>query len=105
MSLQLQHACCDGRLILGGCRSVNRPPPAALRRPEAHDRAAVAAIEEDVMGELVVNMFMSLDGVLQGPGGPDEDREAGFEYGGWEAAHFAQGAGEGNTEHNAGFGG
>ena len=26
------------------------------------------AIEEDVMGELVVNMFTSLDGVLQGPG-------------------------------------
>jgi hypothetical protein len=29
------------------------------------------------MGELVVNMFTSLDGVLQGPGGPDEDREGG----------------------------
>jgi hypothetical protein len=61
---------------------VNRPPPAALRRPEGDDRAAVAAIEEDLMGELVVNMFTSLDGVLQGPGAPDEDREAGFEYGG-----------------------
>jgi hypothetical protein len=30
------------------------------------------------MGALVVNMFTSLDGVLQGPGGPEEDREAGF---------------------------
>ena len=35
------------------------------------------------MGELVVNMFMSLDGVLQGPGAPDEDRAGGFVYGGW----------------------
>ena len=33
------------------------------------------------MGELVVNMFTSLDGVLQGPGSPDEDREGGFAYG------------------------
>ena len=57
---------------------MNRPPPAALRRPAGDDRAAVATIEEDVMGELVVSMFMSLDGVLQGPGGPDEDREGGL---------------------------
>jgi hypothetical protein len=40
------------------------------------------------MGELIVNMFMSLDGVLQGPGAPDEDREEGFEYGGWQAPYF-----------------
>jgi dihydrofolate reductase len=30
---------------------------------------------------------MSLDGVIQAPGGPDEDRDGGFEHGGWIAPH------------------
>ena len=36
------------------------------------------------MSSIVVQAFMTLDGVVQGPGGPDEDREAGFEHGGWQ---------------------
>lgn len=35
------------------------------------------------MGKLVVSEFVSLDGVIQGPGGPDEDRRGGFAHGGW----------------------
>ena len=36
---------------------------------------------------LAAKIFMTLDGVYQGPGGRDEDRRGGFERGGWQAHH------------------
>src|SRR6476619_6346077 len=42
--------------------------------------------------KLIATMMMSLDGVIQGPGGPDEDRRGGFQRGGW--AHHNDEAGE-----------
>lgn len=37
---------------------------------------------------VVVAEFMSLDGVVQAPGGPDEDRDGGFAHGGWSMPYF-----------------
>ena len=40
------------------------------------------------MGIIQVDLFLTLDGVYQAPGGPDEDRAGGFELGGWQATYF-----------------
>ena len=50
------------------------------------------------MRQLIVAEFITLDGVIQAPGGPDEDTEGGFAHGGWTlpywhddiGAHFFQ---------------
>ena len=37
---------------------------------------------------VVVSEFTSLDGVVQAPGGPEEDTSGGFGHGGWSLAYF-----------------
>ena len=40
------------------------------------------------MRKLIVNTFVSLDGVMQAPGGPEEDPTGGFALGGWAVNYF-----------------
>jgi dihydrofolate reductase len=38
--------------------------------------------------QIILSDFMSLDGVVQAPGGPEEDTEGGFAHGGWSMPYF-----------------
>jgi dihydrofolate reductase len=42
------------------------------------------------MRKIIVQEFITLDGVMQAPGGPEEDTSSDFQYGGWVAPYFAE---------------
>jgi dihydrofolate reductase len=44
-----------------------------------------------VMRKLVVSTFVSLDGIMQAPGGPEEDPTGGFAFGGWTFNYWDEG--------------
>jgi dihydrofolate reductase len=46
------------------------------------------------MGNVIVNEFLTLDGVMQSPGYDGEDRRGGFEHGGWQPPYFDDAAGK-----------
>jgi len=54
------------------------------------------------MRKLVVNTFVTLDGVMQAPGGPEEDPSGGFEHGGWSVGYWDDVMGEHMTKVSSG---
>src|SRR6185312_611270 len=58
--------------------SAESVPDCSRRRQESEPDQG-----EPKMSTIVVQAFITLDGVVQSGGGPDDDREGGFEHGGW----------------------
>ncbi|WP_078130213.1 dihydrofolate reductase family protein [Leptospira alexanderi] len=46
------------------------------------------------MRKIIVLSFITLDGIMQAPGGPEEDPSGGFKYGGWTAPYFDEVSGK-----------
>jgi dihydrofolate reductase len=57
------------------------------------------------MRRVIINEQLTLDGVMQGPGAPDEDRSGGFEHGGWAMTYFDEVMGEAAGEGMGSAGG
>jgi dihydrofolate reductase len=54
------------------------------------------------MRELIVQSFVTLDGVMQAPGGPGEDDDGGFAYGGWSVNYWDEQMGQVMDEATSG---
>jgi dihydrofolate reductase len=57
------------------------------------------------MPRIVVSQFLTLDGIMQAPGDPNEDRSGGFDQGGWQPAYFDEAFGDFVMEGFAATGG
>src|SRR5688572_27272601 len=73
---------------MGGLSHPHRPR--SRRARGAH----VLAQEVAIVAKVLVKEFLTLDGVMQAPGTPDEDRSGGFDQGGWQLPYFDDAFGE-----------
>jgi dihydrofolate reductase len=62
--------------------------PARPARLHAERATPVTHRNEEHVMKVVINEFISLDGVVQAPGGPEEDTDGGFAHGGWSGPFF-----------------
>jgi hypothetical protein len=55
------------------------------------------------MRKITVGAMVSMDGVMQAPGGPTEDPTKGFKFGGWEMPYFDQASAKSSTRLGTAF--
>jgi dihydrofolate reductase len=83
-----------------------RGPPVREESNNLLVHAPSQARKEAVMRKLIAQEWMSLDGVVQAPGAPDEDTRGGFDHGGWHLPYFDQASQQwvvDNLTHAGGF--
>src|SRR5581483_8347952 len=79
--------------ILGGtprafCNMFSRTAPMSFGAPEGLDVVPADQPGKGSLMRVVVSDFISLDGVVQAPGGQGEDTDGGFRHGGWSMPYF-----------------
>lgn len=63
----------------------------------SHLQARLNLCYNKYMRKIIIQEFITLDGVMQAPGGPDEDKSSGFRFGGWTAPYFHDADKEGDA--------
>src|SRR5678816_213286 len=72
------------RTRLAGSRSI----PVTVSRRSTEGARTASQQRRRAMRKVIVGAMVSLDGVMQAPGGPEEDPTGGFELGGWGVKYF-----------------
>ena len=80
-------------MSLGGFIAGPNDTPDNPLGDDASDARSQTNLEKEKQMKLTTTTFVSVDGVMQGIGGPDEDRSGGFERGGWTTLLWDQEAG------------